>query len=65
MVIDFRERRGGRERETRKNINQFASCTEDQTPNLGMCPDQGSNPQPFGVGITLQQTEPPSQGPSS
>ena len=38
-----------------------------RTHNLGMCPDQGLNPQPFlggrGVyGPMLQPTEPPGQG---
>ena len=35
-----------------KNVNQSPlqrAPTEDRTCNLGMCPDQESNPQPFGV----------------
>ena len=47
LLILEREEEAGRERQE-KNINQFASCTEDQTPNLGMCPDQESNPKPSG-----------------
>ena len=34
----------------------------DWTWNLGMFPDQESNPQPFGYGMMLQPTEPPGQG---
>ena len=32
--------------------------TRDQTRNLGMCPDQESNPQHFDYGATLRPTEP-------
>ena len=57
MFIDFRERKGERERERvtmmqERNIDPLLPvCTlaRDQTLNLGMCPDQGSNLQPFGV----------------
>ena len=53
MLIDFRETE--RERETsiwERNIHLLPpihSLTKDWTRNLGMCPDQESNPQPFGV----------------
>ena len=36
--------------------------TRDQICNLGMCQDQESNPQPFGVGMTLQPTNPHQPG---
>ena len=61
MFIDFRARGRGREgrrereRETLisgRNIDQLPpiyALTRDQTCNLGMCPDQGSNLQPSGV----------------
>ena len=41
-----------RERERERNINQFPlvrTLTGDLTCSLGMCPDQGWNPQPFGA----------------
>ena len=50
-----RERERERERETSvwgRNIRQLPPiCTQtgDGTRNLGMCPDQESNPQSFGV----------------
>ena len=53
MFIDFREK--GRERETlmwEKNINPLPPIrtpTGDWTCNLGMCPDQDSDPWSFGV----------------
>ena len=51
MFIDFRGKRmGGWEGE--RNIDQLPPIrtpTGDQTHNLGMCPDQESNPQAFGV----------------
>ena len=58
MFIDFREqRRGGergrggeRERERGRHISHFPTVrtpTENQTCNLGMCPDWELNPQPF------------------
>ena len=61
MFIDFRQRGrgwGGRERERERetgkhwNIDRLPpvwALTGDQTHNLGMCPDRGSNPQVFGV----------------
>ena len=89
MLIDFRERRRGREiqreRETkreerkreRRTENQrqretstwtrnidwlppVSTLTGDQTHSLGMCPDQGSNPQPSDVWDNIP-TEPPGQ----
>ena len=53
MFTDFRER--GRERETlmwERNISQLPPIhtpTRNGTRNLGMCPDQEWNPQPFGI----------------
>ena len=57
MFIDFRETEwgGAREREPvmwERNIDwlpPIRAPTRDWTWNLGMCPDQESNPQPFGV----------------
>ena len=57
VFIDFRkrEKQGGGERETlmrERNIDQLPpihTLTEDQTHNLGMCPDRGLNPQTFGA----------------
>ena len=57
MFIDFRERGKGGEKNIgmKRNISWFekhppiCALTWDQTHNLGMCPDQGSNLQPFGV----------------
>ena len=43
---------GGMERERERNIYQLlliGSPTGDETRNLGICPDWGLNPQPFGV----------------
>ena len=54
LLIVERGRGGGRERE--RNIDKLpvvCAPTGDQTLNLGMCPDQQSNPQPFGLQMTL------------
>ena len=56
MFTDFweRERQGERERDSERET--LIGClhthlpTRGWTRNLGMCPDQESNPQPFGVG---------------
>ena len=67
MLINFRKRGRGREREGNinvRNINQLPpvrALTGDQTHNFGMCPDQELNSQPFGVRDNTP-TEPPSQG---
>ena len=52
MFIAFRERGKGRSRERQTDIDQLlpiCAPTRDQTCNLGMCPDQESNPQPLGA----------------
>ena len=54
MFIDFREtqEKRKRKRERERNIDQLPlvhALTGDQTHNLGMCSDQESNPQHFGV----------------
>ena len=62
MILEREEGEGGekereRERERKKsmgerNVDQLppvCTLTRDRTHNLGMCPDQGSNLQPFGV----------------
>ena len=56
MFIDFRkrERRGGRDRERERE--RAASLWERNTDQLP--PDQGSNPQPFGVQEDAPITEP-------
>ena len=49
MFIDFRDR--GRDRERERNIDRLPPIhvpIGDQTWNLGMCPDQELNLQPFG-----------------
>ena len=48
-LIDFRE--GKRTREKERNIDWLPLVRPDQywTCNLGMCPDQASNLQPFGL----------------
>ena len=74
MFTDFREREREKEREIeterQRNIDvteqyqSVASCmppTGDRTCNLGMCPDQGLNPQPFGAWDNIP-TETPGQG---
>ena len=57
MFIDLRER----------NIDQFppiSDSTGDWTHNLGVCPNQGSNLQPFSAqgDMPTQPTEPHSKG---
>ena len=70
--IDHRERGRQREREEGKNqcdretligCLQIPALTGDQSCSLGVRPHWGSNLQPFGAWMTLQPTEPPSQGP--
>ena len=49
MFIDFRERETSM---WERNINWLPpvyTLTRDRTHNLGVCPDQELNPQPFGV----------------
>ena len=57
MFIDFRDRGKARERERERHIHvrnidrlpPVHAPNGDGTCNLGMYPDQGLNPQPFGV----------------
>ena len=46
MLIDFRERgrEGRKEGENTDVLPLVLALTGDQTHNLGMCPDQESNP---------------------
>ena len=68
LLILESEERGERERETWKqerNIDRLPllhTPMGDGTRNLGMCPDQGSDPQDLVYRTVLQPTEPPSQG---
>ena len=52
----------GREKQRcERSINQMplkCARTRDRIHNLGMCPDQKSNTQPFVYGMMLQPTEP-------
>ena len=64
IVLLILERKGGGGK-IEKNIDRLppvCTPTGDGTHNLGMCPDPELNPQPFGVWMTLQPTEPPGQG---
>ena len=47
MFIDFREK--GRETGTSNGLPLVRTLTKDQIHNVGMRPDWGLNPQPFGV----------------
>ena len=58
-----KDRGGGRERERHQLVASHTALTGDQTHNLCFCPEWGLNPKPFGVGMTLQPTEPPRQCP--
>ena len=60
MFVDFRERGREGERERERNIDEtlretlicfpsYAPRNGDWNRNLGMCPDCGSNPEPFGL----------------
>ena len=52
MFIDVRERGGAREKRERDQYERetlIGCLPRDQTHNVGMCPDWGSNPKPFGV----------------
>lgn len=46
MLIDFRKREDKREGERKRNINVREKHQFIASP---MCPDRGSNPQPFDV----------------
>ena len=61
------EREEGRERETlmsekHDQLPFVRTQTRDQTHNLGVCPDQESNPQPFSYRMMFQPTEPHQPG---
>ena len=53
FILEREERKEGTERgrggEERETDVRHAPRLWDQTCNLGMCPDRGSDPQPFGV----------------
>ena len=53
LILEREERRGGeRERDVKEKYRLVASHTcpdQDQTHNLGMCPDWGSNRRPLGA----------------
>ena len=52
--------KGGREREGERNNDLFFHLfTTHLLVDSSMCPDRGSNPQPWHVGMMLQLTEPP------
>ena len=71
MFIDFREKKGERHTETsmwERNIDWLppihvptGDWTGDQKCNLGICPEQESNPKPFGIWDNLQITELPAR----
>ena len=52
MCIDWRKGERVREREREREMGQLPPVpapNKNRTCNLGMCPDQESNPQPFAV----------------
>ena len=49
MLIDFRERGSEGEGEKHRWDASLMHLNPGQNCNLGMCPDQESNPQPFGL----------------
>ena len=59
MFINFRERES-----KEKRVNERNSVVKEKHLLVAshMCPEWGSNPQPFGVQDNTQSTEPPSQG---
>lgn len=59
-----RGREGEGERERKRNIYLLPTERADRNGagNLCMCPEQESNPQPYGVWTALQPTVPPGQG---
>ena len=61
MLTDFRKRGREGEREGEKHPLVASPKWPDQGRNLGMCPDWGLNPQPFGSWDMLQPTEPPAR----
>ena len=55
----FRERKGGREGEKHQCVvASQGSPTGDLAHNLGMCPDWGSDWQPFDLQSSTQSIEP-------
>ena len=63
FIYLFSERREGREKERERNTDQigcllFALPIWGRTRNLGLCPNQESNQQPFALQDDAQLTEP-------
>ena len=68
FIFLFSDRREGKEKERKKQQCVVVSRvfpTGDLAHNLGMCPDWGSNQQPFGSQAGAQSTEPHQPGPIS
>ena len=59
LKIDFREEGGG---EREKNTDLLFHLFMHSLVDSYMCPDQGSNPQPWYIGTMLQPTELSGQG---
>ena len=52
ILLILERKEGGERNIDMSNMDQLSPVcipARDRTHNLGMCPDQGSNPQPFGV----------------
>ena len=58
LKIEFRKRKGDRER----NIDLLFPLFMHSLVDFCTCPDRGSNPQPWCIGLMLQPSELPGQG---